>query len=175
MVYPTRNPNRIPDNRKRTWSFVMATDPFARVPEPSTADDADQGGGSRAGRCAIVRRVTPDRSPAVRPSPRPRRSIAFVIGAGIVFAITLCAVFAPLLTAWIGHGPYEQVAPRTITPPTPPDRDHPLGTDGMGRDQLSRLIHGARVSLVVGVVAEAIALIIGTAVGAVAGYAGGKI
>ncbi len=98
-----------------------------------------------------------------------------VIGAFLVGAHLLCALLAPILTGWIGHDPYEQVAPRSITPPTPPDREHLLGTDALGRDQLSRLIHGSRISLQVGLAAEAIALLIGIAVGALAGYAGGRI
>jgi len=67
------------------------------------------------------------------------------------------------------------VAPRTLTPPTPPNRDSLLGTDGLGRDVLSRLIHGARISLEVGIVAEIIALVLGTALGSIAGYAGGRM
>lgn len=98
-----------------------------------------------------------------------------IIGALLVGAHLLCALLAPILTGWIGHDPYEQVAPRSITPPTPPDREHLLGTDALGRDQLSRLIHGSRISLQVGLAAEAIALLIGIAVGALAGYAGGRI
>jgi ABC-type dipeptide/oligopeptide/nickel transport system permease subunit len=86
----------------------------------------------------------------------------------------LCALLAPWITAWTGHGPFDQVAPRTVTPPTPPEPRHPLGTDMLGRDQLSRLLHGARISLEVGVIAEAIALVLGVAVGAMAGYAGGR-
>jgi ABC-type dipeptide/oligopeptide/nickel transport system permease subunit len=98
-----------------------------------------------------------------------------IIGAFLVGAHLLCALLAPILTGWIGHDPYEQVAPRSITPPTPPDREHLLGTDALGRDQLSRLIHGSRISLQVGLAAEAIALLIGITVGALAGYAGGRI
>jgi peptide/nickel transport system permease protein len=55
----------------------------------------------------------------------------------------------------------------------PPGNGHPLGTDDLGRDVLARLIHGARVSLAVGLFATAIALIIGSIFGAVAGYYGG--
>ena len=80
---------------------------------------------------------------------------------------------APLLTRIVGFSPYDQVAPRDATPPTPPDRDHPLGTDTMGRDQLSRLLHGARISLFVAVAAEVVALLLGTTVGAIAGWMGG--
>jgi len=120
--------------------------------------------------------VTPDPSRAARPSPLPRRRIYYLaVGALLVSAHLLCALLAPLLSRAVGFGPYDQVAPRTITPPTPPDRTHLLGTDGLGRDQLSRLLHGARISLQVGVAAEVIALLIGTAVGALAGYSGGRL
>ncbi len=117
----------------------------------------------------------PETPPADRFAPRPRRSILLVVGGGIVFLLILCALLAPALSAWNGLTPYDQVAPRTVTPPTPPDRQNLLGTDGLGRDQLTRLLYGARISLLVGIVAEAIALLIGTAVGALAGYAGGRV
>jgi ABC-type dipeptide/oligopeptide/nickel transport system permease subunit len=100
--------------------------------------------------------------------------VYLALGAFLVCAHLLSAAFAPLLTRWTGFGPYEQVTSRSVTPPTPPERRHPLGTDGLGRDQLSRLVHGARISLEVGIAAEVIALLIGTAVGALAGYAGGR-
>ena len=104
---------------------------------------------------------------------RPR--IAVAVGGVLVTAFIGCALLAPLLARAFGSDPYEQVAPRTLTPPTPPDRDHLLGTDGLGRDVLSRLIYGSRISLEVGLIAEAIAVVLGTALGALAGYAGGRI
>ncbi len=103
---------------------------------------------------------------------RPR--IAVAVGGVLVTAFIGCALLAPLLARAFGSDPYEQVAPRTLTPPTPPDRDHLLGTDGLGRDVLSRLIYGSRISLEVGLIAEAIAVVLGTALGALAGYAGGR-
>jgi ABC-type dipeptide/oligopeptide/nickel transport system permease subunit len=79
-----------------------------------------------------------------------------------------------LLTRYLlAHDPLE--VDKEVTPPSPPGGGHALGTDPLGRDLLSRLLHGARVSLVVGVVAEAIALTLGLAVGVTAGYAGGRI
>lgn len=56
---------------------------------------------------------------------------------------------------------------------SPPDRDHYLGTDDLGRDVLSRMIHGARVSLTVGLLATLIAVVVGSFFGAIAGYYGG--
>ncbi|OLC53261.1 MAG: hypothetical protein AUH92_06315 [Acidobacteria bacterium 13_1_40CM_4_69_4] len=119
-------------------------------------------------------RVTPETSPA-RLSLPSRSRLPFVIGSLLVGAFVLCAGAAPILTAWLGHDPYAQVAPRSVTPPTPPSRENLLGTDTLGRDLLSRLVYGARISLEVGVVAELIALAIGTLLGAFAGYAGGRI
>jgi ABC-type dipeptide/oligopeptide/nickel transport system permease subunit len=96
-----------------------------------------------------------------------------VAGGLIVGGFALAALLAPFLSNLIGQDPFEQVLPKALIPPTPPDAEHLLGTDNLGRDLLSRLIHGARISLLVGVLAEAIALLIGTAVGATAGLAAG--
>jgi len=119
--------------------------------------------------------VTHDRSAVPLRTLLSLSRMPLLAGAAIVTAFVLCAAAAPLLTRIVGFDPYEQVAPRDQTPPTAPDGLHLLGTDTSGRDQLSRLIHGSRISLEVGVLAEAIALLIGTALGALAGYAGGRI
>ena len=57
----------------------------------------------------------------------------------------------------------------------PPSREHPFGTDDMGRDLFKRVLYGTRYSLVIGVVAVGAAMIIGVIVGAVAGYFGGRV
>jgi ABC-type dipeptide/oligopeptide/nickel transport system permease subunit len=75
------------------------------------------------------------------------------------------AFFAPL-----PYGPYEQAAPAYERP----SALHPLGTDGVGRDVLSRIIHGSRVSLSVGFLAVAVAVAIGILVGSISAYSGGK-
>jgi peptide/nickel transport system permease protein len=100
--------------------------------------------------------------------------------AALVFIVVLClvAALAPVLTAWIGHGPNAQY-PNTgldlFGHPVAPSRHFLLGTDGEGRDVLSRLIYGARVSLEVGVGATFVALLLGLVIGLVAGYYGGWI
>ena len=93
-----------------------------------------------------------------------------VVGLVIVTTFVLLAAFAP----WIA--PYSQsevVDPRLTR--HPPSWTWPAGLDQNGRDILSRLLYGARVSLVVGVLAQALVLAIGLPVGAVAGYYGGKV
>lgn len=85
----------------------------------------------------------------------------------IVFVI-LVAIFAPLIA------PYSESFQDTANVLTGPSREHWLGTDEYGRDILSRIIYGSRVSLSVGLIAEAIAVTIGVTLGAVAGYYGGR-
>ncbi|MUT64575.1 oligopeptide ABC transporter permease [Paenibacillus sp. NEAU-GSW1] len=91
-----------------------------------------------------------------------------VAGLVVLLLLTLCAIFAPWLT------PYE---PSTITDSfgAPPSKEHWMGTDQVGRDQLTRLLYAARVSLSVGIGAIAIASALGTVLGLVSGYVGGWI
>ena len=92
-----------------------------------------------------------------------------VIGLFVVATLTFLAVFAP----WIApYGQSEVVDPRLAR--TGPSWQWPMGLDQNGRDIFSRLVYGARVSLTVGLVAEAIILVLGVTVGALAGYFAGK-
>jgi len=111
-----------------------------------------------------------------------RRSPQALAGVFLVAAVTLLALAAIewgdparsiLNRAFVARSPYDNDRSLT-TLPSPPDERHSLGTDSLGRDLLSRLLHGARVSLAVGVTAEAIALAVGLIVGTLAGYAGGR-
>lgn len=85
----------------------------------------------------------------------------------ILLTITVAAVFAPVIAP---YGPAELDGDASLQGPS---LDHPLGTDLFGRDILSRLIFGARVSLLVGVVAVGAAITIGVPLGSVAGFVGG--
>lgn len=87
----------------------------------------------------------------------------------VLIAIVLVAVFAPVLA------PYDYAAQSLTGRLEPPSREHLLGTDGLGRDVLSRLMWGSRVSLSVGVGAALLTVAIGTIIGSVCGYAGGMI
>ena len=73
------------------------------------------------------------------------------------------------IMALIPYGPFEQVS----SPLTPPNRQHPLGCDELGRDLASRIIYGSRISLAVGVLATTLAMIIGIIIGVSAGFRGG--
>jgi len=95
------------------------------------------------------------------------RNRAAVAGALIILALVIMAVFA------------ERIAPYSFSeqyvggPSEPPSRAFPFGTDNLGRDQLSRAIYGARISMAVGVIVQLIVVLVGVPLGAVAGYAGG--
>lgn len=98
-----------------------------------------------------------------------------MFGAIVLVLILAMALLAPVLTP---HDPYDQqLTRRLINPIWHADGTwtHPLGTDSMGRDYLSRLIYGARISLLIGIAAMFISGIIGSTMGILAGYFGGKV
>lgn len=111
---------------------------------------------------------------------RLRRDRAAMFGAMLVIFIILIAILAPVLSP---HDPTEQFRdgltpdgqPMPSTLLTSGDARFPLGTDANGRDLLSRILYGARISLLVGVLANLMAVAIGTLVGSVAAYFGGWV
>ncbi len=105
----------------------------------------------------------PRRVPVVLSSP------LTAIGLGLILLFTLFALLAPALSPM---DPTAQVITLRLQPPSP---EHWLGMDQLGRDVLSRLLYGARVSLTVGLVVVACAGTVGTFVGLVAGYAAGLV
>jgi peptide/nickel transport system permease protein len=92
-----------------------------------------------------------------------------VIGLVFIGILILTAIFAPLLAP---HNPYKMDIPNKLASPS---WNHPLGTDMLGRDVLSRIIYGSRTSLLVGVGAVGIATVIGCTLGLVAAYFGGAV
>jgi peptide/nickel transport system permease protein len=104
---------------------------------------------------------------------------ASMISAGVIILIVLVAIFAPVFAAITGHGVDQQFyAPVGLTPdgqPLGPSSHFLLGTDTLGRDLLVRIAYGARISLIVGVLATVITVAIGAAVGLIAGYFGGLV
>lgn len=102
------------------------------------------------------------------------RNKAVVVGGGLLLAIMVLALFAPWLSP---HDPYVQDLTHRTVPPVWYESGswlHPLGTDPLGRDYLSRLIFGARISLLIGISVALISGLIGTTMGMLAGYFGGK-
>ena len=130
--------------------------------------------------------ITPNTAlaaPALEPSPglvlrrRAFGHAGLVIGGIVLVSIVLMALLAPYIAP---HDPLDQVLDRKLIPPIWTDSPkatwtYPLGTDQLGRDYLSRLIWGARISLMIGVSAMLISGVIGTTIGVLAGYFGGRV
>jgi peptide/nickel transport system permease protein len=117
----------------------------------------------------------PGRTSAARPRRSTVRSVLAplarsplsILALGIAIGWAAVAVTAPLLAP---YPPLAQNIGNTLAPPSPA---HWLGTDVVGRDMLSRILYGARVSMPVGIVSVALAVVLGTAVGSIAGFKGG--
>jgi peptide/nickel transport system permease protein len=106
------------------------------------------------------------RSPLLRALLRHRLAM---VGLVIIALMCFIAIFAPLLAP---YSPYDQDLYAVLSPPS---AQHWLGTDNLGRDLLSRIIYGARVSMVVGVVSTVLSSAIGVVAGLVAGFRGGVV
>ena len=98
-----------------------------------------------------------------------------MFGATLLLIIVLMALLAPLLAP---YDPYAQDLSRRLIPPIWHEKgtwEHMLGTDNLGRDYLSRVIYGARISLLIGLSVMVISGLIGSALGLAAGYFGGRV
>jgi ABC-type dipeptide/oligopeptide/nickel transport system permease subunit len=118
------------------------------------------------------------RSPWLLAWQRLRRDRVAMISLVIVILIILMAIFAPVATWITGHPPNEQYRQIGLTAdglPKGPSSQFWMGTDDLGRDIFVRIAYGARVSLLVGVVATGIAVVIGVVVGLAAGFFGGLV
>jgi len=137
--------------QQKTWTDTE-TATSAPVPRPAKAP--------RPPRRDTVRRVLRSLRAFVRAQP---------LGAAALLLIclfVLVAIAAPLVAP---HDPIEQFRRHILEPPS---AAYPLGTDDLGRDVLSRAIHGARTSLIIGVTTTTISLVVGTAIGVISGYFG---
>lgn len=120
--------------------------------------------GSSTARKAQIQETPEQKNYVIRRFLRHRLAL---LGLVILVALICVAIFAPYLSP---HEP-NKIMTVAVDRPTP---EHPLGLDQVGRDILSRVIHASRISLSVGVVAVSIYVVLGTVMGAVAGYYGGK-
>src|SRR3989338_11271725 len=91
------------------------------------------------------------------------------IGGFVILFLILTALFAPLMAP---YNPKEQNLYEGLNTP---DHKHPLGQDRLGRDILSRVIYGSRISLLVGILVVGISSLIGVTIGSISGYVGGKV
>jgi peptide/nickel transport system permease protein len=100
-----------------------------------------------------------------------RKSRLALVGLALIVVLYVVAIIAPLIA------PYDPIAQENVveTSYNAPSMQHWLGTDRFGRDVLTRILYGARISLAIGFVATAISVTLGTMLGAIAGYFGGKI
>lgn len=99
---------------------------------------------------------------------RLRRNKAALVGAALLVLVTLACVFGPPICG------LDPDATNLDKVNHAPDGENPFGTDGLGRDYLARVLFGGRISLLIGLVGALVVVVIGTAYGATAGYAGGK-
>ncbi len=114
-------------------------------------------------------------SPGAKLRRRMFRHVGITLGGGVFIIIVLMALLAPWLAP---HDPYIQDLSARLIPPVWMDDgtwEHVLGTDHFGRDYFSRIMFGARISLVIGISAMIISGLIGTTLGVVAGYFGGRV
>lgn len=92
-----------------------------------------------------------------------------VLGAAVIIVIIIAAIFAPFISP---HNPYKVDFKFQFQKP---DSSYLVGTDMYGRDVLSRIIYGSRVSLLIGLIPTLISMVIGTVIGIIAGYYGGRV
>ncbi|HEX7004871.1 MAG TPA: ABC transporter permease [Trueperaceae bacterium] len=118
-----------------------------------------------------LRRPTEQRGsrPSMRAFKRFRRHRAAQAGGVLLLFLLLSGVFAPLIA------PYDPNDTDLLVRLQPPTLEHPFGTDHLGRDLLSRVIYGARISVVIGVISVGIALLGGLPLGLAAGWSGGTV
>lgn len=119
--------------------------------------------------------AAPSLSPGRVALRRALRHGGFWVGGGLLLAITLAALLAPLITPY--DPTLQDLSKRFVAPVwhAKGSWEHPLGTDQLGRDYLARLLFGARISLFIGFVTVLISGTIGTALGVIAGYWGGRV
>ena len=114
-------------------------------------------------------------SPTMRVVVGLRRDPIAVAGVVVLLIVLVAAVFGPYIAP---YDPVDQDLVARLRPPFWHERGslaHPLGTDNLGRDILSRMIYGARISVLVGLTVVSVGAVIGTAIGLIAGYFGGRL
>lgn len=151
---------------------------MSMVPDTTGADARLAGGTPATEPVPGAAKVIRGRSPWVLAWDRLKRDNAAKIAGGVILLIIILALMAPLIAHWVGHGPNQQfidIGEDAQGNPVPPSGIFFFGTDSNGRDVFIRVIYGARISLVVGVLATLISVAIGVVFGLLAGYLGGIV
>jgi ABC-type dipeptide/oligopeptide/nickel transport system permease subunit len=129
------------------------------------------------GEAAVSQKIE-GRSPLRLAYERLRADRAAKIALGTILVIVLLAILAPVFAKIVGHGPNQQfidIGQNANGGPVPPSGTFWLGTDNNGRDLFIRILYGARISLLVGVLATGISVVLGVLFGLTAGYIGGFV
>ena len=129
------------------------------------------------GEAAVSRKIE-GRSPWRLAYERLRKDRAAKIALATILVIVLLAILAPVFAKIVGHGPNQQfidIGQNANGGPVPPSGTFWLGTDNNGRDLFIRILYGARISLLVGVLATGISVVLGVLFGLTAGYIGGFV
>lgn len=121
------------------------------------------------GGLALPARAERSEAPLAQGLRRLRKSVTALVGVAIVLVLLVVAIFADALA------PRSPIASNQALTFARPSWDYPLGTDQLGRDMLSRVIHGTRISLLVGVSSVLLALFVGVPFGMIAGFYGGRV
>lgn len=150
----------------------MTVNPVSRAPESEVPTPDAQGTAAPGGTSIEAR------SPWALAWQRLRRDRVAMVSLAVIVLIVLLALLAPAVAALTGHPPNEQYRHAGLSPdglPVGPSATFWLGTDDLGRDILVRIAYGARVSLLVGVAATALTVVIGVVIGLAAGFLGGIV
>jgi oligopeptide transport system permease protein len=139
------------------------------APSADAADDDDTCIGSAAVGAAAAGAIDKGRPPGLDAWLRLRKNKLAMAGLGTLVILVLPCLFGPAFS------PYDYMEQNLDLGATGPGAAHWLGTDDLGRDQLVRILTGGRISLMVGLCATLVALVIGVTYGAVAGYFGGRL
>ena len=129
------------------------------------------------GEAAVSRKIE-GRSPWRLAYERLRHDRAAKIALATILVVVLLALLAPVFAKILGHGPNQQfidIGENANGGPVPPSGTFWLGTDNNGRDLFIRILYGARISLIVGVLATGISVVLGVVLGLAAGYIGGFV
>ena len=132
---------------------------------------------NETGEAAVSTKIE-GRSPWRLAYERLRKDRAAKIALGTILVIVLLAILAPVFAKILGHSPNQQfidIGQNANGGPVPPSGTFWLGTDNNGRDLFIRILYGARISLIVGVLATGISVVLGVLFGLTAGYIGGFV